>query len=94
MKLRYPILVCIALHILIIITDHIDATELSFLLQDIEGPVILLTLVFALYKGITTILQKSKTKEPQSDNYRTEARRACEKVTPKWKQDTTPPWEE
>ncbi len=94
MKLRYPILVCVALHILIIITDHIDATELSFLLQDIEGPVIFLTLAFALYKGITTIFQKRKTKGSQSNGYRSEAQRACEKVTPKRDKNAVPPWEE
>jgi len=33
------------------------------------------------------------TGEPQNRDYRGEARKACEKVTPKKSKDATPPWE-
>ncbi len=48
--------------------------------------------VLVVFQGIMEILNKNKA--PKSGNYSEEARRACEKVTPKRSKDTTPPWEE
>ena len=47
--------------------------------------------VLVVVQGIMEIINKNKTS--QSGNYSDEARRACEKVTPKKNKDTTPPWE-
>lgn len=43
-----------------------------------------------IYRGVIETRANNNT----SKNYRDEAQQACEKVTPKRKQDVTPPWEE
>lgn len=92
MKLRYPIIICIILHLLVIISDYMGPHRLYFLLQDIEGFAIIITLLYAIYvfiKYIFRTIKGSATEVPQSGDYRSEARRACEKITPKKaKQDT------
>lgn len=47
--------------------------------------------VLVVVQGIVEIINKNKIS--QNGSYSDEARRACEKVTPKRKQDTMPPWE-
>lgn len=48
--------------------------------------------VLVVVQGIMEIINKNKVS--QSGSYSDEARRACEKVTPKRNKDITPPWEE
>lgn len=45
--------------------------------------------IICIICGICLVISQHK-----KGNYKSEARRACEKVTPKRKQNTTPPWEE
>lgn len=47
--------------------------------------------VLVVVQGIVEIINKNKIS--QNGNYSDEARRACEKVTPKKSKDVTPPWE-
>ena len=47
--------------------------------------------VLVVVQGIVEIINKNKIS--QNGSYSDEARRACEKVTPKKSKDTTPPWE-
>lgn len=49
--------------------------------------------ILLICKGITEITNKDKAPK-QNYTYTYEAQKACEKVTPKQKQDTTPPWEQ
>ena len=96
MKIRYPIIICISLQLLVIIADHTGLYGLYFLLQDIEGFAIILTFLYAVFVFVRYIFRAIKgavTGTPAGD-YRGEAQRACEKVTPKRKQNVTPPWEQ
>lgn len=47
--------------------------------------------VLVVVQGIVEIINKNKIS--QNGSYSDEARRACEKVTPKKSKDVTPPWE-
>lgn len=47
--------------------------------------------VLVVVQGIVEIINKNKIS--QNGSYSDEARRACEKVTPKKNKDVTPPWE-
>lgn len=48
--------------------------------------------VLVVIQGIMEIINKDKM--PQRKDYQGEARRACEKVTPKRDKNAVPPWEE
>lgn len=47
--------------------------------------------VLVVVQGIVEIINKNKIS--QNGSYSDEARKACEKVTPKKNKDVTPPWE-
>lgn len=99
MKIRYPVIISIALLItLVIINGSYMVINLRFrdMLNDILCILFLVCLGLIAYLIIRNIIRAIKgavTGVPQGDGYRDEARRACEKVTPKRKQDITPPWE-
>ena len=100
MKIRHGIILSVALFIGALILNN-DYIPIDFRLkQSIVIIVLMLWLVslgLITYLIIRTIFRAIKgtvTGTPQSGDYRSEARRACESVTPKRKKDTTPPWEE
>lgn len=56
--------------------------------------IILFTPGFIKIMGLVCLIIGINCMRTAKKDYRGEARKACEKVTPKRKQDTTPPWEE
>lgn len=58
--------------------------------------IIIYLIVRAVWRAIKRFTFEiiDRTNGISKPNYRDEAQQACEKVTPKRKQDVTPPWEE
>lgn len=100
MKIRYPVIISIALLItLVVINGSYMVIDLRFrdMLNDILCILFLVCLgliAYLILRNIFRAIKGAATGMPQGGNYQAEARRACEKVTPKRKQDVTPPWEE
>lgn len=100
MKIKHGIIIFVILFIGLIILGQgylpIDF-QLQQMLTEIIGFLSLVNLsliVYLILRNIFRAIKGAVTGVPQGDGYRTEARKACEKVTPKRKQDVTPPWEE
>lgn len=59
---------------------------------------IIRSIIRAFKKFIFEVIDRTNNTAPRTNasqtKYTYEARKACEKVTPKRKQDTKPPWEE
>lgn len=100
MKIRHAVIISIALFIIsAIILDGgylpIDY-EIQEMLTRITAILWIISLCLIAYLIIRNIFRAIKgavTGEPQNRDYRGEARKACEKVTPKKSKDATPPWE-
>lgn len=56
--------------------------------------IILFTPGFIKIMGLVCLIIGINCMRTAKKDYRDEARKACEKVTPKRKRDATPPWEE
>lgn len=100
MKIKHGIIIFVILFIGLIILGQgylpIDF-QLQQMLTEIIGFLSLVNLsliVYLILRNIIRAIKGTVTGVPQGDSYRDEARRACEKVTPKRKQNVTPPWEE
>jgi len=100
MKIKHAITIFIVLLIGLIMLGQgylpIDF-QLRQILIDIIGILSLVSFGLIIYLIIHNIFRAVKgavTGEPQNRDYRGEARKACEKVTPKREQNATPPWEE
>lgn len=97
MKIRYPIIAIIAL----IITQIIIANLYPYpTWLDTASAIIFILIisclgliVYLILRNIIRAIKGAVTGVPQGDGYRDEARRACEKITPKKNKDVTPPWE-
>lgn len=97
MKIKHGIIISIALFIGTIITynDRLPIEE-----QKLTSIVLILWLaslgliVYLIIRNIFRAIKGVVTGIPQGDNYRNEAQKACENVTSKRKQNTTPPWKE
>lgn len=87
MKIRYPV---IGIIIILILTNCLPIAPniLGILLFVCLG-----LIVYLIIRNIFRAVKGAVTGIPQGGNYRDEARRACEKVTPKKNKDVTPPWE-
>ena len=93
MKIRYPIIAIVALIIAQIAIGNLQPYPVWF---DTVSATIFILIVFCLGLIMYLIIRnifRAVTGTPAGD-YRGEARRACEKVTPKRKQNVTPPWEQ
>ena len=97
MKIRYPIIAIVALIIAQIAIGNLQPYPVWF---DTVSATIFILIVFCLglimyliIRNIFRAIKGAVTGTPTGD-YRSEARRACEKVTPKRKQNVTPPWEQ
>lgn len=97
MKIRYPVIALIVFTILAVIADEL---LLSHPLHNITMPIIAIMILvclgliaYLIIRNIFRAIKGTATGAPQSGDYRDEARRACEKVTPKKSKDVTPPWE-
>lgn len=97
MKIRYPIIAIIVLIITQIIIANLYPYPTWF---DTASAIIFILIIsclgliaYLIIRNIFRAIKGAVTEKPQNGDYRAEARRACEKVTPKRKQDVTPPWE-
>lgn len=101
MKIRYPVTALILIAITLLVIQKLFIFKLSYELYNLTinllGLLSLICLgliVYLILRNIFRAIKGAITGTPQGDSYRDEARRACEKVTPRRKQDITPPWEE
>lgn len=100
MKIRHAVIISITLFIISAIILGGGYLPIDYrtqeMLTSITGILWLVSLGLIAYLIIRNIFRAIKgavTGIPQGDGYRDEARRACEKVTPKKNKDVTPPWE-
>lgn len=97
MKIRYPVITIIALTILAIVVDELFfSNPLHNATMQIIAVLTLVCfglIIYLIIRNIYRAIKGAVTGSPQGDGYRGEARRACEKVTPKKNEDITPPWE-
>ena len=101
MKIRHGVIISLALFIIsaiILNGGYLPINyELQEMLTNITGILWLASLGLIAYLIIRSIFRAIKgavTGKQQSGNCQSEARRACEEVTPKRKRDEKPPWEE
>ena len=100
MKIRHGVIISIVLFIISAIILNGGYLPIDFRLQEmlINITAVLWVaslglIVYLIIRNIFRAIKGAVTGTPAGD-YRGEARRACEKVTPKRKQNVTPPWEE
>lgn len=99
MKMKHAITIFIVLFIGLVILGQgylPIGFEIQEMLIDIVGILSLVSLGLIAYLIIRNIFRAIKgaiTEVPQGEDYRREARRACEKATPKKNEDITPPRE-
>ena len=98
MKIRHPLIAIIALTILAIIVDELFfSNPLHNATMQIIAILMLICfglIIYLIIRNIFRAIRGAVTGEPQNRDYRDEARRACEKVTPKRDKNAAPPWEE
>lgn len=93
MKIRYPVIGAIIILVLLVGLESIIEPQIASIL----GVLLLVCLgliACLIIRNIFRAVKGAVAGEPQGSGYRDEARKACEKVTPKREQTTTPPWEE
>lgn len=99
MKIKHAVTIFVILLIGLVILGQ-GYLPINFRIQemllDIIGILLFVSLGLIAYLIIRNIFRAIKgavTGLPQGSDYRNEARKACEKVTPKKNKDITPPWE-
>lgn len=100
MKIRHAVIISIALFIVSAIILNGEYLPIDFQIQEILTKITAILWIISLgliayliIRNIFRAIKGTATGVSQGANYRDEARRACEKVTPKKNKDTTPPWE-
>ena len=97
MKIRYPILGIVAILVIGTIARYTIGIETYKAIGQPIAAILFIAclglIAYLIIRNIFRAIKGAVTGTPAGD-YRGEARRACEKVTPKRKQDVTPPWEE
>lgn len=99
MKIRYAVITSIILFIAMPIFSE-NYFNLNYELQQILTIIVVILwtaslglIAYLILRNIFCAIKGAITGRPQGGNYQAEARNACEKVTPKRKQDIAPPWE-
>lgn len=99
MKIRHGIIIFILLTIGLTIFGD-DYLPINFELNRLLTSITLILwiasiglIIYLIVRNVFRAIKGAVTRVPQDRDYRSEAQRACEKVTPKQKQYTTPPWE-
>lgn len=99
MKIRHAVIASIALFIAtpIFSENYFNlAPQIQQTLTTIVvclWPISLGLIAYLIIRNIFRAVKNAVTGVPQGDGYRDEARRACERITPKKNKDVTPPWE-
>lgn len=101
MKIRHAVIISIILFIFSAFVFSSDYLPIDFRLQhtliNITGFLWLVSLgliAYLIIRNIFRAITGAVTGTPQGGNYRAEARRACDRTTPKKDKYATPPWEE
>lgn len=92
MKIRYPVIGAIIILVILVGLESIIEPQIASIL----GVLLLVCLgliAYLIIRNIFWAVKDAVTGEPQGGGYRSEAKRACEKVTPKRDKNATPPWE-
>lgn len=100
MKIRYPVTALVLIIITLTAMQTILLDTIPYRIYDfainllgILSLICVCLIAYLIVRNIFRAIKSAVTGVPQGANYRDEARRACEKVTPKKSKDTTPPWE-
>lgn len=90
MKIRYPLIVAIVILIIVVGLPQFMLPQIA----NVLGIIFLVCLgliVYLILRNIFRAIKGAVTGTPAGD-YQAEARKACEKVTPKPGKNATPPW--
>lgn len=100
MKIRYPVTALVLIIITLTAMQTILLDTIPYRIYDfainllgILSLICICLIVYLIIRNIFRAIKGATTGVPQGASYRDKARRACEKVTPKKRKDTTPPWE-
>lgn len=99
MKIRYAVIISIALFIISAIILEGGYLPIDFKTQEILTEITAVlwivslgVIAYLILRNIFRTIKGAVTGTPTGD-YRGEARKACEKITPKPGKNATPPWE-
>lgn len=101
MKIKHAVIISVALFIISAIILNGEYLPIDFQIQEMLTKITAVLwiislglIVYLIIRNIFRTIKGTVTGSPQGGDYQAEARRVFEKVTPRRKQDVTPPWEE